>query len=104
MTSEKVTVSLNLMQHAVNKWNEAADHLNRAAMRTFAVEITEGKAGAFALALERYRPAPSYFLGRMLEGKAVFQDIASVLKQAHDTYEAEDIAGAQAVQSKAGEL
>ncbi|MET9024117.1 hypothetical protein ABZW96_00690 [Nocardia sp. NPDC004168] len=104
MTSDKVTVSLNLMQHAVNKWNEAADHLNRAAMRTFAVDIPEGKAGAFALTLEKYRPAPSYFLGRMLEGKTVFEDIASVLKQAHDTYEAEDIAGAHAIQSKAGEL
>ncbi|MEU1994667.1 hypothetical protein ABZ511_09480 [Nocardia gamkensis] len=104
MTSDKVSVSLNLMQHAVTKWNEAADHLNRAAMRTFAVDITEGKAGAFALALEKYRPVPSYFLGRMLEGKTVFEDIASVLKHAHDTYEAEDLAGAHAIQRKVGEL
>ncbi|WP_069160873.1 hypothetical protein [Nocardia altamirensis] len=104
MTSDKVVLSLNLMQHAVNRWNEAADLLNSAAMRTFNVEITDGRAGAFALALEKYKPAPTYFLDRMLEGKAVFKDIAAVLQQAHDTYEAEDAAGAHAINSKTGEL
>lgn len=104
MTSDKVSVSLNLMLHAVAKWNEAADHLNSAAARTLTVGITDMKAGTFALALDKYKPAPGYFLDRMLEGRTVFNDIAAVLKQAHDTYEGEDQAGAHAINSKAGEL
>ncbi|WP_433196285.1 hypothetical protein ACQP1G_43835 [Nocardia sp. CA-107356] len=102
--SDKLVVSLNLMQHAVNKWKEAAEHLSHAAARTFNVDITEVQAGAFGLTMDKYRPAPGYFLDRMLEGQTVFSDIAQVLQYAHDTYEAEDQAGKHALDGKAGEL
>lgn len=62
------------------------------------------EAGAFGLALAKYKPAPEYFSARLSEGRDVFLDIATVLKQAHDTYQAEDLATKNALLRLEGEL
>ncbi|UGT60890.1 hypothetical protein [Nocardia asteroides] len=100
--SDKVVVSLDLMQHAVRKWEEAAHHFELAATKAMGLNIAENKAGAFALALDNYRPAPGYFTDRMREGRALFSDIADVLQQAHDSYRANEEAGAHAIQNTQG--
>ncbi|MGW4369759.1 hypothetical protein ACWEKT_29330 [Nocardia takedensis] len=102
--SDKVVVSLGLMQHAVTRWQDAAQHLDRAASTAFGLTIRDSEAGAFALALDKYRPAPGYFFDRMREGRTVFTDIGEVLQYAHDTYQAEDEAGAHALRKQEGEI
>ncbi|MFC3965765.1 hypothetical protein [Nocardia jiangsuensis] len=100
--ADKVVVSLALMEHAAGKWEEAAHHFELAATKAMGLTIAASKAGAFAGALEKYAPAPGYFTDRMREGRAVFEDIATVLQQAHDSYQANEEAGAHAIQNTQG--
>ncbi|WP_054811859.1 hypothetical protein [Nocardia arizonensis] len=102
--SDKVAVSLDLMQHAVTKWDQAAAHFDRAAATAFGLTISENEAGTFALALNKYKPAPGYFVDRLREGRTVFTDIARALQYAHDTYQAEDEAGAHVIRNQEGEI
>lgn len=100
--ADKVVVSLALMQHAVGKWEEAAHHFELAANKALGLNIPASRAGTFTGTLEKYSPAPGFFADRLREGRAVFTDIAMTLQQAHDSYRANEEAGAHAIQNTQG--
>ncbi|WP_067654713.1 hypothetical protein [Nocardia harenae] len=88
--TDKLAVSLNAMKLAVGRWGDAADNLTVGRDRTSKVELgTSGK--TFGAALTQYAPAAAYVRDRLSEGVTVFEDIASVLKSAHDQYETEEL-------------
>ncbi|MFD8102639.1 hypothetical protein ACFV24_24180 [Nocardia fluminea] len=102
--ADKLQVSIDLMMHAVEKWNSAASHLNSAVARRPAVEIGEAQAGTFGLALEKYAPSPGYVSDILAEGEVICRDIASVLKYAADTYAKENGAFTDGINKKKQEL
>ncbi|WP_280459084.1 type VII secretion target [Nocardia carnea] len=102
--SDELYIALNTMLHAANKCDEAADNLDKASGRTSDVEIGRENAGTFALTIEKYATVPEYVRSRVNEGATVMRDIAVVLRQVRDTYEAEDAAFGQALGNQGADL
>lgn len=102
--SDELEIALSMMLHAANKCDEAAGHLGSAASKTSGVEISSENAGTFSMTLEKYASVPTYVRDRVNEGVTVMQDIATVLRQAHDTYKAEDEANALTLGNQGAEL
>lgn len=102
--SDELEIALGKMLHAANRCDEAAGNLGNAANKTPGVEISSENAGTFAMTLEKYASVPGYVRDRVNEGVTVMQDIATVLRQSHDTYKAEDEANARALGNQGAEL
>lgn len=102
--SDELKVALGVLLHAANKCDEAAGNLDKAAGRTSDVEISQANAGTFGLTIEKYATVPPYVRERVYEGATVMRDIAAVLRQVRDTYEAEDTAFGQALGTQGADL
>lgn len=102
--SDELELALNMMLHAANRCDETADNLGKAATGTSNVEISSENAGTFSMTLEKYASVPGYVRDRVNEGATVMRDIATVLRQTHDTYKAEDEAFAQGLGNQGADL
>ncbi|WP_328406252.1 type VII secretion target [Nocardia sp. NBC_00403] len=89
-SKDAISVAVAQVRSAATNWDEAAAALEEARKATEKAKFEKLEAGVFALAYDKYKDAPDFVRDRMVEGIAVFNEIAQTLRQVADTYEAED--------------
>ncbi|MBH0781888.1 type VII secretion target [Nocardia bovistercoris] len=97
--TDNFSASTDRMRYAATAWDQAAYWLGEARGMTSGVEMTSTEAGVFALSLKKYEPAPGYVNDRLAEAVKACQDIAGILLHAANTYDEEDAARAQQLNS-----
>lgn len=96
-TPEEVSVATNALRTEAGEWDEQAGRLSTLSGNAAGMEFGRLEAGLFQMIVTPYNDIISAVSARCAEGAAAMKEIAVTLRNAADTYEAEDQAGAHRI-------
>ncbi len=96
-TPEEVSVATNALRTEAGEWEEQAGRLGTLSGNAAGMKFGRLEAGLFQMLVTSYNNIISAVSARCTEGAAAMTEIATTLRNAADTYEAEDEAGAHRI-------